>query len=36
MIFGAVAGLLGDVVKGYFETKKQKAKRKLLKVKAKT
>jgi hypothetical protein len=36
MIFGAVAGLLGDVVKGYFETKKQKAKQKLLQVQAET
>ena len=30
MIFGAITNILGSVVKGYFETKKEKAKQILL------
>ena len=36
MIFGAITNILGSVVKGYFETKKEKAKQKLLQVQAET
>lgn len=36
MIFGAITSLLGNVVEGYFETKKAKAKQKLVKIEAET
>ena len=36
MIFGAITNIIGSVVKGYFETKKEKAKQKLLQVQAET